>query len=314
MTSFIDFYKNNKTKDWDYYYLSRNSQLTLDYINELHRVYTHPLSSNPNITMDYVLQNKGMNWSMYDLSSNPAITIDDVLMYPTEINWDYDGLSRNPNITLDIIKRHPNINWSMTNFSSNPNITMDMYINIRTEYNTTYKGIFKKYTGSNSDIFAISSNPSITYNDVLKYPDEQWYTICVSQNPSFSLENVLDLIEKKMLKHNPQIFDVCISNLSGSLGVEWDDIISHPEIAWDWDYVSCNPNITWDIIQDNPDIMWYNHTVSANPNITWDIVQDYPCGPQNNSVYKNKYWNYNRLSDNQMNYNKQTNVYDYILK
>ena len=30
-------------------------------------------------------------------------------------------------------------------------------------------------------------------------------------------------------------------------------IKDNPDILWDWDGISWNPNVTWDIIKDNPD-------------------------------------------------------------
>ena len=47
---------------------------------------------------------------------------------------------------------------------------------------------------------------------------------------------------------------------------------ANPDKAWDYSYLSENPNITWDIVLANPDKGWNYAYLSQNPNITWDIV------------------------------------------
>lgn len=61
-----------------------------------------------------------------------------------------------------------------------------------------------------------------------------------------------------------------------------------PEQAWDYYYLSKNPNITWDIVCAHPDKPWNYRQLSANINITWQIVQN----------HANRPWDYRYLSAN----------------
>ena len=38
----------------------------------------------------------------------------------------------------------------------------------------------------------------------------------------------------------------------------------YPDKDWDWDEVSCNPNITWENVRDNPNQNWSWYKVSYN--------------------------------------------------
>ena len=68
----------------------------------------------------------------------------------------------------------------------------------------------------------------------------------------------------------------------------WTLVQENPDVGWNYDRLSENPNITWDIVQDNPTIKWNYYYLSQNPNITWDIVQANPS----------KGWDYSWLSRN----------------
>ena len=54
--------------------------------------------------------------------------------------------------------------------------------------------------------------------------------------------------------------------------ITWDIVQSHPEVDWQYCYLSKNPNITWDIVKKNPDKPWDYDILSMNPNITLDII------------------------------------------
>jgi hypothetical protein len=41
-------------------------------------------------------------------------------------------------------------------------------------------------------------------------------------------------------------------------------ILDNPDKSWDYNLLSCNPNITWDIVRDNPDKHWCYDCLSGN--------------------------------------------------
>jgi hypothetical protein len=121
MTTF-DLYKNLQSK----YLQIVNKSWDDTYINF---ILSHPdkpwdwgyLSRNPNITIDMVLSHPDLPWNWESLSSNPNITMDMVLSHP-DLPWDWGWLSRNPNITMEMVLSHPNKPWKWFELSMNPNI------------------------------------------------------------------------------------------------------------------------------------------------------------------------------------------------
>ena len=65
------------------------------------------ISSNPNITMDIIEKYPDKPWSWYYISKNPNITMDIIENNPDK-PWDWDGISQNPNITMEIIEKYIN--------------------------------------------------------------------------------------------------------------------------------------------------------------------------------------------------------------
>ena len=47
----------------------------------------------------------------------------------------------------------------------------------------------------------------------------------------------------------------------------------HPEKDWDWDYISCNPNLTMGIIEKYPEKPWDWEGISNNPNMTMEFIE-----------------------------------------
>lgn len=139
----------------------------------------------------------------------------------------------------------------------------------------------------------LSSNPSIGWDDIVRYPELPWDWRKLTSNPSISYS----IIKQNKNKH----YNWSKENILSKEDVFWDDILdlinfedefgdysrlvsTNPNITWDivqknnwfkwdWDELSSHPNITWDIIKENPDC--FNPSeVSKNPNITWDIIKD----------------------------------------
>ena len=76
------------------------------------------LSSNPNITFDFVEKYPDKPWDWYILSCNSNITFDIVEKYPGK-PWSWNGLSFNPNITFDIVEKYPDKPWDWYGLSRN---------------------------------------------------------------------------------------------------------------------------------------------------------------------------------------------------
>lgn len=271
-------------ESWNWYELSRNPNLTLDYLIDNNQVIWNMISYNPNTTWDD-MRNNDSRYNPAGMSSNPNITWEIIYNNPDEI-WYWDKVLQNPNITWEIIKENPVLYNHLTShycrsitFEINPNITWQV-IDENPEINWSYMYIFRTIKFENDTLFQnlkkgarynvanISHNPNITWemirtNPILPY-NVHW--------------------DWKILSSNP-----CIT---------WEIISDNPHIDWNWSRVIENPNITWEIIQNNPNHMlkkfgkkvkWYLSKFSKNPNLTFEIVV-------NNPQIK---WDYRLISINQ---------------
>jgi hypothetical protein len=107
----FQFIKDNPDKLWNYYYLSKN----------------------PNITCKIVQENPDKDWDYCNLSYNPNITWKIVQANPDK-SWDYYYLSKNPNNAnlWEIVQANPNKPWDYTFLSMNPmNKTRETFIRKR---------------------------------------------------------------------------------------------------------------------------------------------------------------------------------------
>jgi len=82
----------------------------------------------------------------------------------------------------------------------------------------------------NWDWFELSSNPSITFDDVKAYPAKPWDWCALSLNPSITFE----------------------------------DVKAHPDKPWDWWRLSRNPSITFEDVKAHPDKPWSWSALSSN--------------------------------------------------
>ena len=57
------------------------------------------------------------------------------------------------------------------------------------------------------------------------------------------------------------------------------EIKANPDKQWRWDWISGNPNITMEMINANPDKPWYWDAISRNPKLTMDFIKSNPDKP-----------------------------------
>jgi len=80
------------------------------------------VSKNSAFTMDHIAVNSDLPWNYSCVSANPNVNIQFVLDNPNE-KWDWNELSRNPGIKMKDINDHPELPWNFKFVSANPNIT-----------------------------------------------------------------------------------------------------------------------------------------------------------------------------------------------
>ena len=86
--------------DWSFHWI----QYILEHPEKNWNYYI--LSFNPNVTWKVIQKHPELFTSWFFISQNPNITWDIILENP-EKPWNYSALSLNPNITIDIVKNNP---------------------------------------------------------------------------------------------------------------------------------------------------------------------------------------------------------------
>lgn len=199
------------------------------------------MSANPNITLQYILNNKDKNW-----------------------NWVY--LSQNPGIKLEDIEENLNLSWQWCSVGGNPNITIKFILN--------HLDKFKDRTAN------LGGTSLITLEDIQNYPELFWNKEIISQNPNLTLEYFLNnrnakwnyesigrnssIIDLKNVTLNKQLFDleiifngeqkIIITNISDVINITKG--------------LSMNPTITTDIVKKNKSIQWDFLEITKNPAIS----------------------------------------------
>lgn len=263
MNTLIRLIEEFPNKRWDCYELSRNPNLSLDYI------LSHPkisrdilwLGRNPNLTINYILKHPEINWwNWASVSSNSRITLEDIDNYP-ELPWDWQFVAMNSNITMEFILKHidkfnsknvcmflgcssnitiqdienyPVLFWNKSSLSCNPNVTLDYMVDHPTDdHNNDW------------DCYSIAEHTSVSVQDIyMKYPEfftDGKFTSALARNPNVTIDIIKNYPEFKLKKNtmwqNPSI--------------TLEDIESFDENDIDYEFVSLNPNLTYEWIVKN---------------------------------------------------------------
>ena len=117
---FIELIEKYPDKPWDWFAISRNTNITMDYIDR------HP--------------DKPWNW--WAISCNPNITIDYIDAH-LDKPWNWNGISCNPNLTMDYIDTHPDKQWDWIAISANKYNFSSKYDIIRYYHKRKYSSIEK---------------------------------------------------------------------------------------------------------------------------------------------------------------------------
>jgi hypothetical protein len=123
----MEFIEKYSDKPWDWYYISQNSNITMNIIEKYPNkpwIWKY-ISMNPNITINFIEKYIDKPWNWEWISSNPIITTEFVEKYldkPCDWlnNWIFD-ISQNLNINLYIVK-YSGESYILFNYSNNPNI------------------------------------------------------------------------------------------------------------------------------------------------------------------------------------------------
>ncbi len=255
--------RNNLTEEWDWYNLSENPNISLEFVEahlnfpwDANMVYSTKLlpvnffdkasfvwnwsvlSKNPSLDMGFVSRNRNLWWDWKAMSENPSLTMDLFEQVSNDMGenspWDSDKISRNPFLTMDFVENHiVENNWDWDGMSINPAITMEFVQN----------NIDLEWTW-----WRMSGNPSLTMDFVENHMNLRWHWTYMSINPSLTMEFVQN----------------------------------HPNLNWNWEYMSGNPSLTMEFLEanlNNPNFRWDWDSISKNPNLTEEFIKEHPEYP-----------------------------------
>lgn len=166
--------------------------------------------------------------------------------------WTHE-LSSFPMLTENYITKHLYENWDFIALSRNPSINPDFVIK-----NPQLPWVW----GDDG----LSSNPNTTVELIELFKDNPWYFRSLSTN--------VNLTHKFILKNINE--DWCWNNLSGNPCITPEFVEKHQDLPWVWGAysLSSNVSITPEFIERNidKDWVWGKFGLSRNPRITLDFI------------------------------------------
>lgn len=243
----IDFIQRNIDWPWEWGYDGLSSTASMDIVRafpdkpwefgsvygdeneyEYDGPYEKGLSSNPNLTLDFIEDNidKNWNWGYYGLSTNPCITVDFVIKhydkpwykilfydrFPLSILeeelkvWSIGSeFSKNPYLTLEFVKTYQlsyEWNFGKDGLSSNPAVTEE-WVKQLSRYDWDWKTILtrfpalkKMYGDKLHDFSALSKDPRLSLKFLertIHFPEWKHYPVSkqLTSNPAVPLGFIL---------------------------------------------------------------------------------------------------------------------------
>ena len=200
----INQHINKDWAEWHWYNgISDNPNLTIDFIKEhLDKNWDwHKISHNPNITMDIVEKYWDAPWADWHseyLSSNKNITIEFIRKH-SNLQFNWCSISENESITMKMIEDNPDLKWEPTSICRNPNLTFQMVskylipINHFLDWNAilSSKNIDLITIVKNCrSVYGLSKNPNLLFDYIKDRLMFDWDWVCISKN-SFAKEKEL---------------------------------------------------------------------------------------------------------------------------
>ena len=194
--------KNKNEIDW--VYVSRIPFLTPDFLRKHEGNWNiFSLSSNPNITLDYIeemidplvmwYEIDKKRWDWFSLGYNPHLTQKFITKYASE-RWDWRALSMHKCVTPEFIENNPLYKWEWKYVSMNPNITEEFVENnINKEWNWNYLSevlspeFVEKY--SNIEPFILSCSKKLSPEYVMNNIEKDWEIDLLLCNESVEFKN-----------------------------------------------------------------------------------------------------------------------------
>ena len=166
--------------------------------------------------------------------------MDDEEMKNRFIELKFNEISLHNGITLEMVKNNLELKWDWCAISGHKNITWEMIKN-NPELPWDYEGIL--------------SNKNIKFEDLKKY--------IIEKNELSETNWINELKEKEKDKlltgESPTL-----NQINWNRGITEEDILSNPEMNWDYYLMSCNCNISFKFVFDNINYDWDMNRLFSN--------------------------------------------------
>lgn len=290
----------------------------------------HGIELNDELTLEWLTKypDKPWNWGMNCLSSNNNVSLEWLTTFPDK-PWDWDVLSCSPgfdiswvqafpdkpwafyiigtlsrtNFQIEWIDQYPDEDWAWFNISGNINFDISWVLShpdrnwhwisiirnkkFKVSWLQTPNPYINEQLVKNLD--SLSDNPSfqISWLNMLKDYNINWNWDRIMSYPNVPLSFVHDNLGKMK---NPK-------SLSRSSNITPQFIEEHPEIDWQWIYLSNNFNMTYQFIMENKDKPWdWVNLIQHNiPRIPIHQIEEMIALVQSSEI---NYDNYNKYSQN----------------
>lgn len=228
--------------------------------------------------LDYITSKKDFKNFYWLFCSNPNLTWKYISTHPS-LPWDYRVLSGNPAITYKRIRENPDLGWDEIEFIKNPNASLEVITELLEKCSFEDRYYF---------FMNASKNPNITIDFLRKHAHEEWnyYDLCVN-GVLISFDDLLEFAKRGLRDHT---FPLDLSYaFSKHVNLRISDILSHPEIDWNWDCLSRHHGIMMRDILEHDELPWNWSGISCNPNVNIDILRK----------HMERDWDWGMLSVNQ---------------
>lgn len=307
-------YKARSNAKWDLRKLVQNPAISLKFIesrSELMKNIDY-YGRNPNCDMKTVMKYR---ISRFYSNIRPS-TYSEVLFYHMFFPYSISSFT-----TYEYYLDHPEVEWNYEEIFSNPNFTFAQKMSIDIPIST--KSLYLSINLTNSrDLMnnldfqwnweRLSVNYALSIRFIMEHPELPWnmkkvdnrhdrYTIDeIKEQKHFKLIPLLLPLEDVTLELVMKCPDVWNRvGLGFHYGITLDEIDSHPELDFDYSYVSMRHDLTidfirrninrdfdWDELSKNPvftieeieansDLPWVRASVLLNPNVTLEYVKKY---------------------------------------
>lgn len=271
-----DIVSENPRRPWDQYMLMRNPNTRPETCGEQLRKKDMliALSTNPNLTFDFILNNINLNWSWSQLSENETIACTANILNCPDLPWDWHVISKH--VSREVFVAHIAKRWNWRLISARPFVTMEFikqYFRLKWDWDTVIANPSITWDDVIANpqfpwrLWKFSANPNLTDQILHKYPTVSWSNFQMSMNTSINMKII------RLMGHQ-YAWNVLELSLNTGITIDIIRYFDRTDLL-SWDNLSVNPAITHKIIMENPDLNWIPHKLLKNPNIEPEMILEY---------------------------------------